>query len=159
MIVDFIKLRIREMTRSSGWNKSVIIKIILGLSMLNMIGCFVLTGFVLDRILINSFPDSNPVMLFNGVLIYYLGFESLIRFFLQQTPAMSITPFLHLPVKRSFLMHFLLARSIINPLNYISFMIFIPFALRAVSAYYSTFAACGWLLMIFLTIVFIIYHY
>jgi len=76
---------------------------------------------------------------------------------MQQTPAMSITPFLHLPVKRSFLMRFLLARSIVGPINYSSFLIFIPFAIRAVSNIYSGAAACWWLLSLFLMIIFVIY--
>jgi len=91
------------------------------------------------------------------MLIYYFGFELFIRFLMQSTPAMSITPYLHLPVRRSFLMHLLLSRSIINPLNYISFLIFLPFALRAVTMYYSGAAACWWLLAIFLMLFVIIY--
>ena len=157
MITDFIKLRIRETTRSSVWDKNVVINIMLGLCMLYLMGSFLMVGFVLNRVLMAEFPESNPVTIFNGMLIYYLGFELLIRFFMQQTPAMSITPFLHLPVKRSSLMHLLLARSIVNPLNYISFLIFIPFAIRAVSVFYSGGAACGWLLSLFLMILFVIF--
>ena len=157
MIIEFIKLRIRETTRSAVWNKNTAINIVYGLLMLYLAGCFTLLGFMIDRILLNAFPDNDPVTLLNGVLLYYFGLELLIRFLMQQTPAMSITPFLHLPVKRSFLMHLLLARSIVNPLNYVSFLIFLPFAVRAVSAYYSGAAACGWLLTLFLMIVFVIY--
>ena len=157
MIIEFIKLRIRESTRSSMWNKNVIINIVLALFMLYMMVCFLIVGFTLDRILIKGFPGTDPVDLLNRVLLYYFGLELLIRFFMQSTPAMSITPFLHLPVGRSFLMHFLLARSIIGPLNYISFLIFIPFAIRAVSVIYSGAAACWWLLALFLLVIFVIY--
>jgi len=135
----------------------MIINIILALFMLYMVVCFLMIGFVLDRILIKSFPDNDPVELFNRILLYYFGLELLIRFFMQQMPAMSITPFLHLPVRRSSLMHFLLARSIISPINFISFLMFAPFAIRAVSAYYSGAAACWWLLALFLLVLFVIY--
>ena len=157
MVVQFIKLRIRETTRSSAWNKSIIINIILALSILYMAVCFLVMGFFLDRILTKSFPDRNLVEVFNSALLYYFGLELLIRFFMQQTPAMSITSFLHLPVRRSSIMHFLLARSVINPANYISFFIFIPFAFRAVSAIYSGVAACWWLLSLFMLVTFVIY--
>jgi len=157
MIIDFIKLRIRETTRSSIWNKNIAINIVLALFMLYMMVCFLVVGFALDRILIKSFPEIDPVDLFNKVLLYYFGMELLIRFFMQSTPAMSITPFLHLPVRRSFLMHFLLVRSIIHPINYISFLIFLPFAIRAVSAIYSGAAACWWLFSLFLMILFVVY--
>lgn len=156
MIIDFIKLRIRETTRSAAWNKNLAINILFGFFMVYMMVSFLMLGFLLDRILMEAFPDDDPAALFNGVLLYYLGIELFVRFLMQQTPAMSISPFLHLPVRRSSLMHLLLARSIVNPLNYISFLIFIPFAIRAVSLY-SGAAACWWLLTLFLLVVFIIY--
>ena len=157
MIAQFVKLRIREATRSSVWNKNVIINIVLAFFMLYMVVCFLILGFVLDRALIKLFPGVDPVEVFNRVLLYYFGVELLVRFFMQPTPAMSITPFMHLPVRRSFLMHFLLARSIINPLNYISFLFFIPFAIRAVSVFHSGAAACWWLLVLLLLAMFVIY--
>jgi hypothetical protein len=157
MIIEFIKLRIRETTRSSVWQKNLAVNIVFGLLMLYLIACFLMTGFFLDRALSKAFPGSDPVEIFNRALLYYFGLELLVRFFMQHTPAMSITPFLHLPVKRSFLMHFLLMRSIVNPLNYISFLIFVPFAVRAVSTIYSGAAACWWLLALVLLIVSVIY--
>jgi len=157
MIAEFIKLRIRETTRSSVWNKNLIINIVFACFMLYFMFCFLMLGFFLDRILTNAFPDSDPVQLLNRVLIYYLGLELFIRFMMQPTPAMSITPFLHLPVRRSFLMHLLLTRSIVSPLNYISFLLFIPFAVKAVSVIYSGVDACCWLFALFLLIIFVIY--
>ena len=157
MIIEFIKLQTRETTRSAVWNKNVIMNIILGLFILYLMGSFMFLGFFLDRILGSTFPDTDPVTTLNGVLLYYCALELLIRFFMQPTPALRITPFLHLPVKRSFLLQLLLARSIINPLNYISFLIFFPFAVRAVSVYYSGTAAIGWLLTLFLMMVVVIY--
>ena len=157
MIIEFIRLRMRETARSSAWQKNVIINIVFALMMLYLMASFLLLGLFLDKLLIEIFPDSNPVEVFNSVLLYYFGLEILIRFFMQHTPAMSITPFLHLPVKRSFLMHFLLGRSMINLANYISFIIFIPFAIKAVSTIYSGAAAFWWLLTMFLLIMFVIY--
>ena len=157
MIIEFIKLRIHESTRSSVWNKNMIINIVLGLFMLYMVVCFLIIGFMLDRIFLKAFPGIDPVELFNRILLYYFGLELLIRFLMQTTPAMSITPFLHLPVKRSFLMHLLLSRSIVGPLNYISFLMFAPFAIRAVSTIYSGAAACWWLLALFLMVLLVVY--
>ena len=157
MITEFIKLRFRETTRSSVLSKSLIVNIIFAIFMLYMILCFLAIGFLLDKILIDAAPGSNPVQLLNCVLIYYFGLELFIRFLMQSTPAMSITPFLHLPVRRSSLMHLLLARSVINPLNYISFLIFLPFAVKAVAAIYSGAAACWWLFALFSLIVAVCY--
>ena len=157
MIIEFIKLRIRESTRSSVWDKNVVINIALALLMLYLVVCFLIVGVFLDSMLIKSFPGADPVELFNRVLLYYFGLELLIRFMMQTTPAMSITPFLHLPVRRSFLMHFLLLRGVVHPINYVSFLFFVPFAIRAVSTIYSGAAACWWLFSIFLMILFVIF--
>jgi hypothetical protein len=157
MVIQFIKLRLRETTRSSVWNKNLAINIVFSLFMLYMVVCFLLLGFLLDRMLMNALPGIDPVELLNRGLLDYFARELLVRCLVQNTPAMSITPFLHLPVRRSFLMHFLLARSVVNPVNYVSFLIFVPFAIRAVSGIYSGVAACWWLLALFLTVVFVIY--
>ena len=157
MIVSFIKLRIRETTRSSVWDKNLFINILFALLMLYVAVNFLVIGFFLDKVLIDVSSGGNPVETLNRLLLYYFGIELLIRFFMQSTPAMSITPFLHLSVKRSFLMHFLLARNIINPVNYISFLIFVPFAVKTISTIYSGAAVCYWLFSLFFLLVFIIY--
>ena len=157
MIVEFIKLRMRETARSSVWSKNVVINIVLMLFMLYMVVCMLAVGLFLDRMLLDIFPGFDPVAMFNRVLLYYFGIELLVRFLMQSTPAMSITPFLHLPVRRSSLMHLLLARSLISPMNYISFLIFIPFALRTIPVLYSGAATCWWLLSLLLLMMFAIY--
>ena len=155
MLIEFIKLRIRESTRSADRDKNLAANIILALLVLYMVAVFLMFGLFIDKI-IKSSPDRNIVEIFNRALLYYFGFELLVRFFMQQTPAMSIAPFLHLPVKRSFILRFLLARSVINPVNYISFLIFVPFAIKAVAITYSGTAACWWLLALLLITLFVI---
>ena len=157
MLVDFIKLRIRESVRSSAWLQSLVISIVSVFMMLYMALVFLSAGFFLGGILREAFPNHNPVEIFNSILFYYFGLEMLTRFFMQHTPAMSITPFLHLPVNRPFLMHFLLVRSAVSPMNYVSLLMFIPFAIRNVSVSYSGTAALWWLLAMLVLIVFVIY--
>jgi hypothetical protein len=157
MITELIKLRWRETVRSAAWSRNLVIRIVYAGMMLYLMAAFLMLGFTLDKVLLQIAGGGNPVELLNRVLLYYFGFEVIVRFFMQATPAMSITPFLHLPVRRSMLMHFLLARSAVGPLNYISFLVFIPFAVRSVSAVYSGMAACCWLVALFLTVVTVIY--
>jgi hypothetical protein len=145
-----------ETTRSPIFGRSMVINVVFALLILYMLANFLFLGFMLDKILLAAVPNGDPVGLLNSVLLYYLAAELFIRFFMQAMPALSITPFLHLPIKRSFILNFLLARSFINPANYISMAIFIPFAISTVSHYYSAWTACAWLLTIFLMIIFVI---
>lgn len=100
------------------------------------------------------FPDEDPVIKFNGLLFYFMGIDLLVRFFGQTVPTLSIQPYLHLPVKRSSLMHYLLGRSVLNPVNYFYFVIFIPFAIKAVGSIYSPAIALLWLLLMLLIVFF-----
>jgi len=150
MILQFIEFYIFEAARSSIWQKKLIINIVLGLVMLYLMASFLMLGFMLDRVISEIVPGSNPVEALNGILLYYVGFEILIRFFMQHTPAMNMTPFMHLPVRRSFLMHFLLIRGTVSLTNYLAFFIFVPFAIKNIAPVYSGAAVCSWLLALFM---------
>ena len=144
----------KESLRSSIWQKSIALNIILGILMLYFLVNFLLLGLFSDKIIMEIFPDENPVIKFNGLLFYFMCIDLLIRFLGQTVPTLSIQPYLHLPVKRSSLMHYLLGRSVVNPVNYFYFVIFIPFAINAVSNIYSAEIAFLWLFILLLVIFF-----
>lgn len=161
VIASLIKHYWLEQSRSPMWQKNIIINILLGLCFLYFIFTFLLLGFFADAFIEKLFPDSDTIVVFNGLILNYILLEMLIRFFIQPTPAMNITPYLHLPVKRRTLMHYLLGRSIVNPINYISFCIFLPFAFKVLLREYSFGFVIGWLFSISLFITSGIYiaHY
>ncbi len=144
----------KESLRSSIWQKNLALNIILGIAMLYFLINFLILGLVSDKILLEFYPDENPVNKFNSFLLYFMGIDLLVRFLMQTLPTLSIQPYLHLPVKRSSLMHYLLGRSIVNPANYFYFVIFIPFAIKAVGSIYSPATALLWLLMMLLIVFF-----
>jgi hypothetical protein len=144
----------KESLRSSIWQKSVAINIILGILILYFLVNFLFLGIFADSILMEIFPDEDPVIKFNGLLLYFMGIDLVIRFMGQNLPTLSIQPYLHLPVKRSSLMHYLLGQSVVNPLNYAYFVIFIPFAIKAVAYIYSPAIAILWLFLMFLIVFF-----
>ncbi|MFZ4400634.1 MAG: DUF5687 family protein [Bacteroidales bacterium] len=144
----------KESLRSSIWQKNMAMNIILGVLMLYFLVNFLIVGLFADSILMGIYPDENPVNKFNSFLLYFIGIDLLIRFLGQTVPTLSIQPYLHLPVKRSSLMHYLLGRSVVNPVNYFYFIIFIPFAFKAVGPLYSTVTALNWLFLLFLIIFF-----
>jgi len=144
----------KESLRSSIWQKNMAINIILGILIFYFLINFLFVGIFADNILMEIFPDENPVNKFNSFLLYFMGIDLLIRFLGQTVPTLSIQPYLHLPVKRSSLMHYLLGRSFTNPFNYAYFVIFIPFAIKAVASIYSPAIALLWLFMMLLIVFF-----
>ncbi len=124
----------------------------MGFGILYFIVNFLLIGIFAKKLLLEIFPDEDPVLRFNSFLLYFMGMDLLLRFIMQSLPTLSIQPYLHLPVKRSNLMHYLLCKSLTSPLNYFYFVIFIPFAINGVAYYYSTATAIVWLLSILMIV-------
>ncbi len=144
----------KESLRSSIWQKNMIVNIILGILIVYFLVNFLVLGILSDKILMGIFPDEDPVIKFNGLLLYFIGIDLFIRFLGQTVPTLSIQPYLHLPVKRSSLMHYLLGRSVMNPVNYFYFVIFIPFSIKAVANIYNAPTAFLWLFMLIIIVLF-----
>ncbi len=144
----------KETRRSPMWHRNLIVNIILGVSFFFVMLNFLFLGFFADKVLLKLFPGQDPVDVFNSGLLYYFGIELFTRFWVQSLPGMNVIPYLHLPVKRATLMHYLLGRSLSNLLNYISFLIFIPFSLKVIAGAYTASVACCWLLTMLLCVIF-----
>jgi hypothetical protein len=84
------------------------------------------------------------------LLLYYFVVEFVLRYFMQNLPVFDIQPYLHHPIRRSHLAHFLLAKSVVHFLNSVVFLLFTPFAIRVVATRYGLAFATNWLLSIWL---------
>jgi|GEM_PF-570660 len=148
MIKNLIINQWHESIRSIAWQRNVAsnvgMGIVLGLLFLNLLGI----GLLIDQILVQINPDEDPVQLFNRILLYYLGIDLILRYFLQRVPGVAIRPYLYLPLKRSLLVHYLLAQSSLSLFNLKPLLIFVPFAFKVVGFEVSLTAACAWLVSI-----------
>lgn len=135
--------------RSLLWYRNLAANIFLGIVLfllaLNLLGI----GLFIDRIFKDLFPAADPISVFNSILLYYFFFDLLLRFFFQKTPGMVVQPYLHLPVARSQIVHFLLIRSTLSVFNSLPLLIFIPFALKIIQPAYSLPAAMIWIVALF----------
>jgi hypothetical protein len=146
MIVKwFINHQWKEMRRSSIWQKNIALNLVLGFLLFIMLSYLVLLGLFIDKILEGGFPDSDPVIIFNGIILYYLGIELVIRFFMQSLPTLNIETYLHLPIKKSSIVHYVASKSIFAVGNYLSLLVFIPFALKVIAPAYSMATAWTWI--------------
>jgi len=146
---ELVKHKWKESIRSSIWEKSLALKIVYSVFALYFLIIFLFLGIFLDRILMEGlFPDENPVIKLNEFLLYFFIFDLFLRFLLQSLPTISIQPYLHLPIKRNVIMHYLSLKSMLHPLNFLYFVIFIPFSIKAVAYIYKPSDAIVWLLML-----------
>ena len=148
----FIRHQWKEMKRSSIWQKSVAINIVLGFFLLLMLLYLLILGLFIDKILEELYPDRNPVVVFNGIILYYLGIEFFLRFFMQSLPTLNIETYLHLPIKKSSIVHYVASKSVVVVGNYLSWLVFFPFAFKVIAPAYSTATAWVWIISMILLI-------
>ena len=135
----------REMKRSSIWQRNIALNIVLGLLIGIMLLYLLVLGLFIDKILAELYPDGDPVKIFNGILFYYFGFEFFLRFFMQSLPTLNIESYLHLPIKKSSIVHYVAAKSVFMIGNYLSWLVMVPFAFKVIAPAYSTNTAVVWL--------------
>ncbi len=141
----FIRHQFKEMRRSSIWQKSVALNIILGFLLSIILLELFFVGLFIDKILEEVVPDKDPIVVFNGLILYYLGFEFFLRFFLQSLPTLNIETYLHLPIRKTAIVHYVSAKSIAVVGNYLSWLVFFPFAFKVIVPAYSLSIAWVWI--------------
>lgn len=144
IFLQFIKLRWKEATRSNIWQRNVAANIGIGFLMLIMMSYLLMLGLFIDPILEQLYPDEDPVVIFNSILVYYFLADLFIRYMMQALPTFNIESFLHLPVKRTRVVHFIMARTGLHLLNFLPLLVFIPFALTTLKYSYSSLAVTAW---------------
>ncbi|WP_207433728.1 DUF5687 family protein [Sabulibacter ruber] len=140
----------KEASRSSVWQKNLAVNLVLGFFMLIMLLYVVLIGFFMNELVQALKPGSNTVEMVNRALLYYFLTDLGLRFFMQELPVLGIQPYLHLPVGKGKLVHFVLWKSITSLFNFLPLLMFIPFAVRMLPEVYGTGGTWMWVLGMFL---------
>ena len=147
MIKHFLSLEWKSFFRSSNWQKSIAIKILMAFLAIYFMATFLVLGFALHKILTEVYPESDPFIVFNGVLFYWIIVDLLIRFFFQKLPVMSVKPLLTLPVKRSKIVNYVLGKSALSFFNFLPFFAIIPFSIMLVSNGYDLVTILIWIVV------------
>ncbi len=154
MFKKFISLEWKQFKRSSYWQKSIILNIFLVFLALYFLISFLVLGASLFFILKESFPEKDPLIIVNGVLIYWFLFDLIFRYFMQKLPVMNIKPFLNLSIKKTNLTHYLLGKSAFSFFNLLPLFLFVPFGAVLIFKGYSMLPVFAWLLsMMFITLI------
>ena len=154
MISHFLNLEWKQFFRSSYWQKSVALNILMVFLALYFILMFLGLGFGLYPILKKQFPESDPLIMVNSFLFYWFLGDMMLRFFMQKLPVMNIKPLLTLPIKRSKILHYVLGKSVISFFNFLPLFAVIPFSIILLSNGYSSSTVITWMLtMIIFTLI------
>jgi len=147
-IKHFINLEWKQYFRSSYWQKSIALNILLIFLALYFIVCFLVMGIALYPMLKDFYPDQDPLLIVNSYLFFYILGDIILRFFFQKLPVMSVKPLLTLPVKRSRVVHYVLRKSALSFFNFLPLFAFVPFSIMLLINGYSVSGVLTWLLTI-----------
>lgn len=155
MITHFFNLEWKQYFRSSYWQKSIGIKILLGFFGLIMLAYMLLIGFFLFKGIQKIFPDQDPFLIVNSFLFFWILGDLIMRFFLQKLPIITVKPLLTLPIKRSKIVNYVLGKSAISFFNFLPLFAIIPFGVNLVLEGYDITETVVWVvsLMIIVLIV------
>ncbi|MEM7107173.1 MAG: DUF5687 family protein [Bacteroidota bacterium] len=132
MIAWFSNHERKRLKRSPTFSRNSVINAVLIFFIVIMLLYMLGLGFVVDLILLDQYPDKNVVTVFNGFVLSYVLVDLLMRFYLQEVPALEVQPYLHLPVKRSSIVHFVLRKSVFTLFNLLPLFLLLPFLFKQV---------------------------
>lgn len=154
MIKRFISLEWKQFFRSSYWQRSIGLKILMGFFGLYFAAVFLFIGFFLFKIISKIFPDQDPFVVVTGFLFYWILGDLMMRFFLQKLPVMSVKPLLTLPIKRSKIVNYVLGKSVLSFFNFLPLFAIIPFGIVLLEKEYDTSTVLFWVLtLIIITLI------
>ena len=145
MLLTLLTHQWRAGLRSSVFQKSLALNIILGLFILYFGAMFLILGFNLDEILAELRPGQNVITLLNGFLLYYFLVDLFSRFLLQELPVLAVQPYLHLPIAKGKLVHYVLLRSVPSFFNLLPLLFIVPFTATSVVPAHGSAVAVAWL--------------
>jgi hypothetical protein len=151
MVTLFIQLEFLKRIRSTSFARSLAVGIFLGFLALVLLGYLLLLGMALKFLIDEFFAPPSTAEFLNTYLVYYFTFEILYRYFVQQLPVFTLENFLHLPIAKSKIIHYLLLSSFVSPLTLIPFLLFGPFTFVEILPTYGALPAFSWLGSVLLT--------
>ena len=150
MIKHFLSLEWKAFFRSASFGKSLGIKIFMGFLSLYFIAMFLGMGLLLFPGLKKVYPDQDPLLIVNSFLFYWILADLALRFFFQKLPVMSVKPLLTLPVKRGYVVNYVLGKSVLSFFNFLPLFAIIPFGITLLFKNYPLANVLVWMLALVL---------
>jgi Family of unknown function (DUF5687) len=152
MVKWFIIHQWKSTQRSTIRQKSLILNIVIGFFMFLMMLYLLAIGLFINKILQEVYPEGDHVFIFNGYLIYYFVVALFMRFMMQSLPRINIESYLHLPIKKKLIVHYVVNRTTIAIFNFLPLLVFIPVAVNIYGANLGAAEAWTWLIAMILLV-------
>ncbi|WP_340104140.1 DUF5687 family protein [Rhodohalobacter sp. 8-1] len=145
MTPEFIRLLVLEKTRSLSFGRDIVSSIftllLIAFILFYLVGIAVFLGLILKT----YFGIKDIPSFLNTAAIYYLAAEFVTRIFLQKKPLFDLARYLHLPIKRSGIVHYLLGKSVLSTFSVTAVILFLPITITELATAYGALSASLWL--------------
>lgn len=145
VIFTLLKLATLELFRSVSFTRNLLtglfVFLVLGYFFIQLVGISIFLGLILR----NYFDIQDIPSFLSNAAVYYLLAEFVFRFIIQKSPTLDFEKYLHLPIRRSGIVHFLLVRSLISLFSLVVIILFVPITISELSAVYGAPGATAWL--------------
>ncbi|MFB9055235.1 DUF5687 family protein [Mariniflexile ostreae] len=145
MIKHFLSLEWKSFFRSASFKVNVVLKMALAFSSLFMVASFLSLG-IGAYYLIEEHFNQDPLRIVNQMLVFYVVFDLVFRYFFQKMPIINIKPLLYLPIKKNKIVSFGLIKTMPSFYNVIHTFFFLPFSFVLVKEGYPISQVLGWYL-------------
>ena len=144
MFSVLLRHSILQFTRSASFSRNVATLIFLGFLSLLFGAYFLIAAFFLPEILQKVSGLEHTLPLLCSWMVYYFVGEAFLRYFMQSLPVLNLQQYLHLPIGRAKLLHFILLRSLVHPFNFLTAVFFLPYTLHVLVPQLESAAAWSW---------------
>ena len=127
MLSTFLTHQWKAFWRSRNKTGSIVAQLFFGFFVLYFLVAAISVGFMMSGLIDKIAPEADPIVIFNGFILYYFLFDLTIRVQMQELPTLSVAPYLHLNISRKTIVNFLNLRSIFSIFNILPWFIFFPF--------------------------------
>ena len=154
MILHFLKMEWKQFFRSSYWQKSIALNLLLAFFALYFLLTFLTLGIIIYPVLKDKFPDADPLLKVNEILFFWFLGDLVFRFFMQKLPVMNVKPLLVLNLKRSTILNYILGKSAISFFNILPLFAVVPFGINLLLNDYNSTTVAIWMLsMVIFTLI------
>lgn len=147
MLKYFLSLEWKSFFRSASFKANLFLRIMMLIGALWMIASFLMMGFGTYYIIEDNL-EMEPFQVVNQVLIYYMLFDLVFRYFLQKMPVINIKPLMYLPIKRANIVNFAIGKTMLSFFNIMHAFFFVPFSVVLIMEGFSVVQVLTWHLAI-----------
>lgn len=147
MFKHFINLEWKAFVRSASFKANLFMKILMVFGAIWMIASFAILGFGAYYIIEENL-GLEPFEAVNKVVIYYMIFDLILRYFFQTMPIINIKPLMYLPIGKKAIVNFAMSKTVLSFFNVLHAFFFIPFSIVLIIEGFSVLQVMAWYLAI-----------